>query len=96
MVIQNISIAWYRPDDYNVLRLLFKDGHKLPLTYEDWEQQVYEIIDQATSQGIVVIKAYIDPKTFPNWCRARDLNIDAEAANGSLRNSPINSSEPIN
>ena len=79
MVIQNICIAWYRPEDYNVLRLLFKDGHKLPLTYEDWEQQVYEIIDQAKIQGIVVIKAYIDPKTFPNWCRARDLNIDAKA-----------------
>ena len=61
------------------MRLLFKDGHKLPLTYEDWEQQVYEIIDQAKIQEIVVIKAYIDPKTFPNWCRARDLNIDAKA-----------------
>jgi len=76
---QNLCIAWYRPEDYKVLRLLFKDGHKLPLTYEDWKRQVDENIDQATSQGIVVIKAYINPKTFPNWCRARDLNIDAKA-----------------
>jgi hypothetical protein len=79
MEIQNMCIAWYRPEDYKVLRLLFKDGHKLPLTYEDWEQQVHAICDQLTSQGVIVTKAHIDPKTFPSWCRARDLNIDAKA-----------------
>jgi hypothetical protein len=79
MEIQNIGVSWYRKDDYDVLRGLFEDGHNLPLTYEAWEQQANAFSSRMASRGVVIIKAYIEPKTFPAWCQSRGLNIDAKA-----------------
>ena len=79
MEIRSIGVAWYRKDDYDVLRGLFADGHNLPLTYEAWEQQANAFSNRMADRGVVIRKAYIDPKTFPAWCQSRGMKIDAKA-----------------
>ncbi|MBK1709823.1 hypothetical protein [Marichromatium gracile] len=73
------GIAWFRPEDYDRCRQLFVDGHKLPETYEEWHQAAQRIHDKLTAEGHRIERAYIDPKTFPAWCAARGLNVDAKA-----------------
>lgn len=73
------GIAWFRQEDYHRCRKLFIDGRKLPQTYEKWHQAAQRLFDQLVGSGHLVEKAYIDPETFPAWCAARGLNIDAQA-----------------
>lgn len=77
--IRAVGIPWYRREDYARVRKLFKDGDQFPATFDHWlkaaekTKQVYE------ADGYIVLKAYIDPSTFPVWCKTRGLDIDANA-----------------
>ena len=73
------GIAWYMQEDYDKSRAMFIDGDALPLSYQDWKQQVECLRERLVSQGILVIQAYIDPDLFPDWCIAHGYQADAHA-----------------
>lgn len=77
--IRAVGIAWFRRENYAKARKLFKDGHKLSPTYDQWLKRAKRAEKELKAQGHIVEKAYIDPETFPAWCRARGLDINAEA-----------------
>ncbi len=74
-----VGMVWYRREDYARLRKLFKDGHKLPATFDKWLEAAQKGKERFERDGHVVVKAYIDPDTFAGWCSTRFLNIDATA-----------------
>ena len=65
------GIAWYRREDYARLKAMFQDGENLPDTFGGWLETAQRVYDTLTAEGIRVVKANIDPETFPGWCRAR-------------------------
>jgi hypothetical protein len=73
------GIAWYRAEDYDRLKSMFPDGWKLPDTFESWLHTAQIVYDKLTAGGFVVVKAYIDPDAFPEWCRARGMKMTTEA-----------------
>ena len=73
------AMVWYKEEDWETLRDMFADTHLLPLTYEDWLQRAEAMKDQVQAAGDAVIKVYIDPETFPQWCEKKGLEMDAEA-----------------
>lgn len=77
--VKYVGMPWYRRADYEKLLSIFSDNHVLPETFEKWLQKAEDGFDDFTRQGLIVEKVYIDPDTFPAWCRARGLNIDAKA-----------------
>jgi hypothetical protein len=76
MQVKVTGIPWYRREDYERLRNMFTDGSKLPATYDDWLAAAQGIHDKLTDEGQVVEKAYIDPGSFPEWCRANGKALD--------------------
>jgi hypothetical protein len=79
MKLQYVGIAWYRKENWEKLLEIFEDAHVLPSTYNQWLKQAEDILRREESLGRIVEKAYIDPETFPAWCRERGLNVDAKA-----------------
>jgi hypothetical protein len=79
MQVSVTGIGWYRREDYDRLKAMFKDGSKLPDTFDSWLQSAQNLYDKLTGQGHVVVKADIDPDTFPEWCRTRGMEMDAKA-----------------
>lgn len=73
------GIAWYRREDYARLKKMFKDGRKLPDTFDKWLKDAQGIYDKLQSEGAIVEKAYIDPETFPEWCKKNGHQLDAAA-----------------
>lgn len=73
------AMVWYKKEDWTTLRDMFVDTHLLPLTYEDWLQRAEAMKTQIQASGDAVIKVYIDPETFPQWCEDKGLVMDAEA-----------------
>ena len=77
--VASIGIAWYREADYETLKSVFVDGHLLPPTYNQWLKMAEDGRKQFIGDGYLVVQAYIDPETFPDWCRDKGLKVDANA-----------------
>ena len=79
MQVQALGFAWYKEADYQRLKAMFIDGHKLPATFLQWQDQAEQGFKRYLRQGYICVKAHIDPDTFPDWCRAHGLKLDAHA-----------------
>jgi hypothetical protein len=73
------GIAWYKKEDYEKLLSLFIDRGDMASTYQEWLISSESLVDQLRQSGNAFQKVYIDPATFPAWCAARRMNINAEA-----------------
>jgi hypothetical protein len=73
-----IGITWYRPEDYDRLKAMFPDGDKLPDNFEEWTKQVQKVTAVLKSEGFQIKKVLLDPEIFPQWCRARGLEMNAK------------------
>ena len=75
------GLVWYRAEHYLAIKELFDDGQRLPATFEKWRQGQEHAEAAIQAKGIRTVRAYIDPKEFTEWCRARGLAINAQARN---------------
>lgn len=75
------GMVWYQPEHYDAVLRVMSDSHKLPRTFHEWRMQAESHEKKFRREGKIVVRAFIDPETFPDWCRARGLNIDAQARN---------------
>lgn len=73
------AMVWYKKEHWDTLIKMFTDAHLLPKTYEDWLARAEEMQAKVQAAGDAVIKVYIDPETFPEWCQKKGLQMDAEA-----------------
>lgn len=61
------GIIWYKSTDALLL----------PDTYEEFFINATALIANIEASGLPVVKAELDPDTFPAWCKERALNVDA-------------------
>ncbi len=73
------AMVWYKEAHYRPLLTLFDDTHLLPATYREWLDRAEMKKREIEAKGDRVIKIFIDPETFPEWCRKRGCRLDAEA-----------------
>lgn len=73
------ALVWYKEEHYTELLTLFADAEQLPSTYEHWLTRATEKKEEVEAAGDQVIKVFIDPKTFPEWCRKKGLPMDANS-----------------
>lgn len=76
-----IGMVWYKLEDYDSIKRIMSDGQQLPATFSEWRMKAETGEKKFRREGKVIVRAFIDPKTFPDWCRSRGLNIDAKARN---------------
>lgn len=76
---QIVGMAWFKRAHYSALRAMFKDGHKLHRTYDEWLAAAERGEQRLRADGIRVVRVDIDPDDFPIWCKAQGLKLDAEA-----------------
>lgn len=91
-------MSWYRAEDYDAILGIMSDRHQFPDRFDIWLAKAEAVEKDSADHGYVVVRAIINPKTFPDWCRSRSLNIDAEArtyfANLAAREYAIKHSGP--
>lgn len=73
------AMVWYKEEDWDRLKELFVDADKLPKSYTDWLRRAEEMKQQVQAAGDAVIKVFIDPETFPQWCEKKGVEMNAEA-----------------
>ena len=65
-----VGAYWIKEEDYPALLQLFDDGDKMPPNWKEWLKMAEEMEQGLKAYGHVVLRVYIDPATFPDWCAA--------------------------
>jgi hypothetical protein len=73
------AMVWYKEEHYAQLLTLFADAELLPPTYQHWLSRAEEKKVAIEAGGDQVIKVFIDPETFPEWCDEKKLPMDANS-----------------
>jgi len=73
------AMVWYKEEHYQQLLALFDDAELLPRTYADWLVRAEEKKTEVEAAGDQVMKVFIDPETFPEWCEKKNMPRDANS-----------------
>jgi hypothetical protein len=74
-----VGAYWIKEEDYPALLELFADGNKMPRTWSQWLKMAEEMERGLKAYGHVVMRVYIDPSTFADWCAAHGTSPGREA-----------------
>ncbi len=73
------AMVWYKEEHYQKLLSIFDDAELLPVSFQDWLNRAEEKKSEVEADGDQVIKVFIDPETFPEWCKQKKLAKDANS-----------------
>lgn len=73
-----IGIVWVRKEDYQAFLAMFADRDKMPDRWENWLKAAQKRENIIRAGGTLVERVYIDPETFPDWCRVHNCGVDAQ------------------
>lgn len=76
--IKALGIAWYNPQDYPTILKVMADADNLPRTFQEWHDRMHKREVELIAAGHNCVRVIIDPRTFPAWCAANGLKLDAE------------------
>lgn len=79
--IEAIGMVWYKAETYDACMRIMEDRAKLHTLYHLWRMDAETGEKRLRRQGKTVVRAFINPETFSDWCQTRGLNIDAKARN---------------
>ena len=79
--IRALGITWFRKEDYAALLAIFEDAHKMPRKWEDWLKGAEKMEQEMKAKGHMTERVYIDPETFPAWCRKEGVRVAREGRN---------------
>ncbi len=69
-----LAIAWYREDQWPLLKSTASDPEVIEDTYREWLQYATESIGKLKNQGFEPVKIDFDVNEFNRWCK-RDKRI---------------------
>jgi hypothetical protein len=73
------GVAWYRRNQWQLLRDASDDRADLEDTWEEWNAQVEERVADMRCSSISVMKVPVDVDALLNWCRERRVPVNAES-----------------
>jgi len=74
-----IGIAWYREDQWQLLRSTASDSESIEDTYQEWMQIAGESIEKLKKHGLDPVKVDFDVHEFNGWCNTHKRNPNAES-----------------
>jgi len=69
------GVAWYRPDQWDLLREVAEDAAGLEATYEEWVKNAEESLRMMQEVGLPYEKVDVDVEELCRWCDEHDLPV---------------------
>jgi hypothetical protein len=73
------GIAWFRPDQWQLLRSLASDADILEQTHAEWERLAEKTIKNLAREGLLARRVDVDVNDLRVWCIAQQRPLDASA-----------------
>jgi hypothetical protein len=75
----NLSVAWYKPEQWPRLKEISADRDKLEATYGEWQIMAEKAMADFAAQGGFPEKVVVDTEELLAWCNERDLPVNGES-----------------
>ena len=75
----NIAIAWYRPDQWNLLLTRSEDAKDLETSHAEWLANAQETLDELRRAGLNAIPVDVDVEALVLWCETSGQPLNATA-----------------
>ena len=72
-------MAWYRPDQWTLLRAVSDDVESLEETYEEWLAFASQQLRELQARGLQVRKIDVEVAALVRWCKNQNRAVDGEA-----------------
>ncbi len=74
-----IGVAWYREDQWQLLRATASDPEIIEETYQEWLGIAWESMERLKEQGLDPVRVDFDVHEFNAWCNRHKRNPNAES-----------------
>lgn len=74
--LEAVAVIWWTRDDYPRMLEIMIDAHKLPSSFEEWEELAEDAVAMISDQGCKPIRVETRLDHFIDYCRARGLKFD--------------------
>jgi hypothetical protein len=74
-----VGIAWFRPEQYELLLALAADSDSMANTYEEWLAGVTKTMDDLNQRGIIARRVDVEVRALVAWCQQRGIPLDGTA-----------------
>jgi YD repeat-containing protein len=71
-----VAIAWYRRDQWELLRAVSTDGQSLEQTYDEWAAFASKQVRDLESKGFEVHKIEVELNALRRWCEGEGRAVD--------------------
>src|SRR5215510_4861505 len=78
MLVNVATFAWFRPDQYDKLRVICKDGRNLPTSWYAWHRSVEYQLKPLEREQVPIMKVDFDVDAFEAWGRSNGRDLDAQ------------------
>ena len=73
------GIAWFRANQWQLLRSLATDAEDLEETHKEWVKIAEKTIEDLARQGVFAQKVDVDVNELQAWCSAQNRPLDSSA-----------------
>jgi Asp-tRNA(Asn)/Glu-tRNA(Gln) amidotransferase A subunit family amidase len=73
-----IGIAWYRPEEWEILRNASTDKDSLEETHAEWLKEAERVVEQLRNQGLQIVKIDVEMADLLLWCESQKIQVNAE------------------
>ena len=74
-----VGIAWFRPEQWELLREVAADPDILEATHGEWEKLARQAINDFAKLGILARRVDVDVQRLQAWCADHQRPLDASA-----------------
>lgn len=75
----NLSVAWYKPEQWLKLHKISADPDQLEKTYEEWQIIAEKAMKDFAALGVFPEKTVVDVNDLLAWCNERKLPVNGES-----------------
>lgn len=74
-----IGLAWYRPEQWKLLREVSADVEDLEETHSEWMAEANKTLTILKEEGVSFVKVDVDVEELANWCCEKGVKVDGAA-----------------
>ena len=74
-----VAMAWYRRDQWELLRDISADGQSLEQTYDEWVAFASNQVRDLETKGFRVHKIEVEVNALTRWCESQGRPVDGDA-----------------
>ena len=74
-----VGVAWYRPEQWEILLNASVDRDKLADTHAEWLEEAKRVVKQFRQRGINIIKVDIEIADLLLWCESQKIPLNGKA-----------------